>query len=308
MTPAIASPSTNSPTRPSPFPTRPLTFLLHAAIIRLFGRVYFPHILCAAIEAGAATLLTWRILLALLKPLSGYAWSLATLLATPLIVLGIYGIYPHPIYDSDAILAVLVALYLFQRSTSGTAVRPVIGFFTGAAFVLPLFFKQNIGLPFLFVTLAAAAAIAIARSRQRISVSPQLWLFTGALVTLAAALLTIHAAVGLHNYLYWTITFARQRRLPGFAVMLSTYRQASLLWTIPAAIIALVILHRTELRVGHPERALSLANGKLKDVRFAPRIVILSAAQRSRRTCGSQGRSPSSSSPRRSSGPSPASR
>jgi hypothetical protein len=232
------------PYRDFPFAHAPLTFLVHALIIRLFGRVYFRHLLCAALEAGAATLLTWRFLLALLKSLSDRAWSLATLLAAPLIVLGIYGIYPHPIYDSDAILVVLLALYLLQRSTSSNAARPVMCFLTGAACVFPLFFKQNIGLPFLFVTLAAAAALAIARSRQRISISPQLWLFAGAFVSLAAALLAIHATVGLHNYLYWTITFARQRRLPGLAVMLSTYRQASLLWTIPAAIAALILLRR----------------------------------------------------------------
>src|ERR1019366_5102229 len=51
------------PYKSLPFPYAPLTFLLHAAIIRLFGRVYYPHILLAALEAGAATLLTWRILL-----------------------------------------------------------------------------------------------------------------------------------------------------------------------------------------------------------------------------------------------------
>src|ERR1017187_9345334 len=242
------------PYRDFPFAHAPLTFLVHALIIRLFGRVYFPHLLCAALEAGAATLLTWRFLLALLKPLSDRAWSLATLLAAPLIVLGIYGIYPHPIYDSDAILVVLLALYLLQRSTSSTAARPVLCFLTGAACVFPLFFKQNIGLPFLFVTLAAAAPIAIARSRQPISISPQLWLFTGAVVTLAAALLAIQATVGLHNYLYWTITFARQRRLPGLAVMLSTYRQASLLWTIPLTILGLALLRHRQ-GSGAPSRS-----------------------------------------------------
>jgi len=232
------------PYKTLPFPYAPLTFLVHALIIRLFGRVYFPHILLSALEAGTATLLTWRILIALLKPLSDRAWPLATLLAAPLIVLGIYGIYPHPIYDSDVILAVLLVLYLFQRCSSSAAANPVLCFLTGAACVFPLFFKQNIGLPFLFVTLAAAAAIAIARGRQHIGISPQLWLFAGVFVTLAVALLTIHISVGLHNYFYWTITFARQRRLPGIAVMLSTYRQPSLLWTIPAAIAALILLRR----------------------------------------------------------------
>ena len=246
------------PYRDFPFAHAPLTFLVHALIIRLFGRVYYPHLICAALEAGAATLLTWRFLLALLKPLSDRAWFLATLLAAPLIVLGIYGVYPHPIYDSDAILVVLLALVLFRRSTSSTAARPILCFLAGAACVFPLFFKQNIGLPFLFVTLAAAAAIAIARSRQRIGIWPQLWLFTGAFVTLAAALLAIHATVGLHNYLYWTITFARQRRLPGLAVMLSTYRQASLLWTIPAAIAALILLRRAN-RWARPLAILLLA-------------------------------------------------
>src|SRR6185437_6890175 len=107
------------PYRDFPFAHAPLTFLLHAAIIRVFGRVYFPHILCAALEAGLATVLTWHLLLNLLRVphdrrASGAAimgnrslfgpnrpWLIATFLAAPLVVLGIYAIYPHPIYDSD---------------------------------------------------------------------------------------------------------------------------------------------------------------------------------------------------------------
>jgi hypothetical protein len=223
------------PYRDFPFAHAPLTFMLHAAIIHVFGRVYFPHILCAALEAGTATLLTWRILLKLIGD-----WPVALLLATPLTVLSIYGIYPHPVYDSDAILAVLFALYLLQRD--GT--RPPQNVLTAAACVVPLFFKQNIGLFFLLVTLGAVAALAVLRRRQRLPIASQLWFIVGAAAALAAALLAIHAAVGLHNYLYWTITFARQRRLPGLAVVLSIYRQTSLLWTIPAALAALFILPR----------------------------------------------------------------
>src|ERR1035437_6678690 len=48
-----------------PFPHAPLCFLIHPAIIQLFGRVYYPHILFAALEGGAATVLTWRILIKL---------------------------------------------------------------------------------------------------------------------------------------------------------------------------------------------------------------------------------------------------
>jgi hypothetical protein len=261
------------PYKTLPFSHAPLTFLLHTAIIRLFGRIYYPHILCAALEAGAATLVTWRILLKLLTSsqqasfsenerqaggagisASDGAWFLATILTVPLTILGIYGISPHPIYDSDTILAILLPLYLLQRSAN----RPSLSFLTGAACVLPLFFKQNIGLPFLLVTLAAVATIAITRRRQRISIVPQLWLVAGAAVTLSSALLILHATVGLQNYVYWTITFARQRRLPGFSVMLATYHQTSLVWSLPAAVSALILL-RLSNRWARPVAILLLA-------------------------------------------------
>jgi hypothetical protein len=246
------------PYRDFPFAHAPLTFLLHAAIIRVFGRIYFPHIACAAFEAGAATLLTWRILLKLTGE-----WPIALMLAAPLTVLGIYGIYPHPIYDSDAILAVLLALYLLQRVST----RPLANFITGAACVLPLFFKQNIGLFFLLATFAAVAATAMLRRRERLSIAPQLWLFAGATITLFASLLAIHATAGLHNYLYWTITFARQRRLPGLSVLLDIYLQTSLLWTIPAAVVALLLLHTSDPKRRHSERSAVESKG----LRFIPR-------------------------------------
>ena len=235
------------PYRHFPFVHAPLTFLLHAAIIRIFGRIYYPHIVCAALEGGVATVLTWRMLERLLERFANHTWLLATLLAAPLTVLGIYGIYPHPIYDSDCILAVLAAIYLIQRAGDSPA-RNVIA---GAACVLPLFVKQNIGLPFLLITLAAIALIAFVRRLHNASIAPQLWLAGGAATAFAAALLTIHATAGLHNYFYWTITFAAQRRLPGLSVILSTYRQTSLLWTVPAAFAGVALLRNSSLRSKH---------------------------------------------------------
>jgi hypothetical protein len=232
------------PYRDFPLAHAPLTFLLHAAILKLFGRVYLPHVVCAALEGGAATLLTWRLLGRLLEPFAEGAWLLATLLTAPLVVVGIYGVYPHPIYDSDCILAVLAALFFLQRSGESPARNAL----AGAACVLPLLFKQNIGLPFLLITLAAAAGIAVVRRLKRASIAPQLSLFGGALVTFVAALLVIHATAGLHNYFYWTITFAAQRRLPGISLILTTYRQTSLLWTLPAAIAGVALLRCETLR------------------------------------------------------------
>src|SRR5438270_7132156 len=155
------------PYRDLPFAHAPLTFLLHAAIIKLFGRVYWPHIACAAVESGCATVLTWRILLRLWHPREP-AFRHATVLAAPLVVLGIYAVYPHPIYDSDAVLAVLLSLCLLQRAEeSGAAAVSVCA---GAACVLPLFFKQNIGLAFLagvavYLVFAGTSSL---RSRRRI--------------------------------------------------------------------------------------------------------------------------------------------
>jgi hypothetical protein len=239
------------PYRDFPFSHAPLTFLLHAAIIKLFGRVYFPHILCAAIEAGLAAVLLWRILLRQLTPLAECASLVALLLAAPLTVLGIYSIYPHPVYDSDCILVVLLALYQLQRANESIS-RNVLA---GTLCVLPLFFKQNIGLPFLLVTLASVALVVIVRLRQRVSVAPQVGFVAGASATLAAALLLIHATAGLHNYFFWTITFAAQRRLIGPGVLLYIYHQPSLLWTLPASLAAFALL-RCDKWVPHPFRAL----------------------------------------------------
>ncbi|HEX9197977.1 MAG TPA: hypothetical protein VF865_00330, partial [Acidobacteriaceae bacterium] len=226
------------PYRDFPFAHAPLTFLVQAMIIKLAGRVYFVHVIYAALAGGAATVLTWRILLNLLQPLAGRAWLLSTLLAAPLIFLGIYGIYPHPVYDSDCLLAVLAAIWSLQRAGEARTRN----FLAGALCVLPLFYKQNIGLPFLAIAALSVAVVAIVRRVQVASIAPQLCLFGGACAALTAALLILHATAGLHNYFYWTITFAAQRRLPGLSVVLGTYHQTSLLWTVPAAAAAIALL------------------------------------------------------------------
>jgi hypothetical protein len=231
------------PYRDFPFAHAPLTFLLHAALIKIFGRVYLPHILCAALEAGLATLLTWRILLHQLKPLAERASLIALLLAAPLTILGIYGVYPHPVYDSECTLAILIALYLLQRVGESIPRNAL----AGAVCVLPLFFKQNIGLPFLLATLAAVAVVAIAHHHQRANVTPQIGFFAGAATALAAVLLLIHATAGLHNYLFWTVRFAAQRRLFGPSVLLHIYYQTSLLWTLPATLAAIALIRTDKL-------------------------------------------------------------
>src|SRR5229473_8072376 len=100
------------PYRDFPFPYPPLTFLIQAAIIKLTGRVFWHHIAYCAVTGGLATVLTWRILLSLLRTEVAHSRSLAFMLSLPVIVLGIYSIYPHPFYDPDCTLAILVGVFL----------------------------------------------------------------------------------------------------------------------------------------------------------------------------------------------------
>jgi hypothetical protein len=256
------------PYRDFPFVHPPLTFLLQAAILRLTGRVYFHHILYAAAAGALATVLTWRIALHTLirapyllpqlrvrvrvprvSPLrpgfAGYPWLLSLLLTTPLTVLGIYSIFPHPFYDCDCILAVLVAVFLLQRLPSTSS--PLHGVATGVALVVPLFFKQNIGLPFLLSALAAIVLLLATSNRTSGTTPSPTTLFVvlaGALAALLAAALLLHLTAGLHNYLYWTIHFAAQRRLPGLRDMLSVFDAPALLWQLPCVAIALTLLAR----------------------------------------------------------------
>ncbi len=257
------------PYRDFPFVHPPLTFLLQAAILRLTGRIYFAHILYAAAAGGLATVLTWRLALNILRvprvldhevPMppvrilgpgfagsSGIAWPISLLLAAPLTVLGIYSIYPHPIYDCDAILSVLFALLLLQRLEANERPSLLSGGIAGGALVLPLFFKQNIGLPFLLASLAAITLLLLQPSPEHATPPRRAALVAvlcGAMATLLAAALLLHWTVGLHHYIYWTMHFAAQRRLPGTAEMLSVYAEPALRWELPSVAVALMLLRQ----------------------------------------------------------------
>ncbi len=203
------------PYRDFPLAHAPLTFLIQAAIIRLTGRVIFHHVLYTAIVGGLGTVLTWRIALALLRGRVAAAWTVALLVAAPLIFLGVYSIVPNPEYDCDCGFWLLVALWFLLRidlasdpnTTSvenerchpaqsktgsnpeqsrigchperseprtrlakskdlrllfGSWVRPrqiALGLAAGVAVVIPVFFKQNMGLPFLLTAVGAAVVL-----------------------------------------------------------------------------------------------------------------------------------------------------
>src|ERR1043165_2820186 len=118
------------PYRDFPFPYAPLTFLTQAALIKLTGRVFFHHVIYCAVVNGLSVLLTWRIYCAVVNGLSVLlTWRIllttlhatankrlvALVLTTPLAVLSVYGIFPHPFYDCDCTFVVLVCLLLLSR-------------------------------------------------------------------------------------------------------------------------------------------------------------------------------------------------
>src|SRR4051794_40133217 len=86
------------PYRDFPLAHAPLTFLIQAGLIRLAGRHYVLPIAYAAISGGFGTVLTWRILLRVVRGADLFGrsmWPTALLLAAPLAVVGVYSIYPH---------------------------------------------------------------------------------------------------------------------------------------------------------------------------------------------------------------------
>src|SRR6185437_8963537 len=97
---------------------------------------------------GGATVLTWRILLNILRNEMQSPRLIAFVLSLPLTVLGIYSIFPHPFYDADCTFVILLCILLLQRLPSDEF-QPLLSFLTGAALVVPVFVKQNTGLAFL---------------------------------------------------------------------------------------------------------------------------------------------------------------
>jgi hypothetical protein len=251
------------PYRDFPFVHAPLTFLIQAAILRLFGHVLWHPVLYAVLAGAAGTVLTWRLVLDTLRGRAQHAWAIALLLAAPLAVVGTYCIIPLPNYDCDCGLAVLAAVWLLRRVEAGPAIGR--GVLAGVAACVPLFFKQNIGLPFLAAVVAVVIWVLLLRvlssrvarrgaalegERPPLISSPAaspIWVLAGIAVALAAAFLVIYAMAGLGNYLHWTIQFAAQRRLPGARVMLGVYRDPTLLWTLPC-MFAAVLLVRSRAR------------------------------------------------------------
>ncbi len=260
------------PYRDFPFPYAPITFLIQALLIRLTGRVFFHHVLYCAIVGGVATILTWLILLKVLRGAAIPKFRLvAFLLAAPLTVLGIYCVLPHPFYDPDCSFVILCCVFLLLQLEEKNF-PPLRAFLTGMLFVVPLFVKQNTGLAFLAAAAGATVILVAHAAWNRRRAAGYASLLAGMAAGFAAAVLILHFTVGLHNYWHWTIEFAASRRLPGVSDMVAPYENpALLLWL--AAFAAGVLLLRNSNSCGM--RLLSLLAAALMAAPFAWAIVYL---------------------------------
>ena len=229
------------PYRDFPFPYAPLTFLVQATIIKMWGRVFWHHILYCAISGGLGTVLTWRIVLNLLRDTVSRARLVAFLLVLPLTILGIYCIYPHPFYDPDSTFVILLCILLLQR-LERKAFPSLPTFLTGGLLVAPLFLKQNTGLAFLCSAVGMLVVLIGSAAWRRRPIRGYVLLICGAVVGLALVLTLIHFTAGLANYERWTIKFAAERRTPSLRDMLSVYQDRALLLWLPFFVLGVVLL------------------------------------------------------------------
>jgi hypothetical protein len=231
------------PYRDFPFPYAPVTFLIQSLLIKLTGRVFLHHVVYCAIVGGLATVLAWRILLHVLRGATQSFRLVAFLLAAPLMVLGIYCVFPHPFYDPDCTLLILLCVLLFLKLERKNFPSRQM-FFAGILFILPIFVKQNTGIVFVASVKWAALLLILYAAWRRQRVAGYVWMLVGMTAGFGAALLLLHFTVGIKNYWRWTIEFAASRRLPGASEMFATYWNPALLpWLAAFAAGALVLWH-----------------------------------------------------------------
>ncbi|HWF12094.1 MAG TPA: hypothetical protein VG272_00030, partial [Candidatus Acidoferrales bacterium] len=221
------------PYRDFPFPYAPGTFLVQALLIKLTGRVFFHHVLYCAVIGGLGTVVTWRILLRVLREPTVKFRLIAFLLTLPITVLGIYSVFPHPFYDPDCTFVILLCVFfLFKLESKNFPAWPT--FSAGIVFVVPIFVKQNTGLAFVAGVKWVILLFIVHGIWRKRRVAGYFWLLAGMTAGFSVALLALHFTVGLKNYWHWTIQFAASRRLPGIAEMFAPYMNPMLLLWIAA--------------------------------------------------------------------------
>ena len=219
--------------------TAPGTYLVQAALIRLFGVSAYVQRVYACVGAALSVVMT----VAILRQL-GIDRSLRILLAVPL-VFGVYVVYAYPNYDNDAMLVMLVALWCLSRAWArGYPARHM--FVTGMALSLPFFFKQNIGGVIAVAIVLGLGVLTLSGHGPKWSA----WACCAAgCALLPLGLLLWLSAVGgiggLKSYWFWTFVNAARAHPPRLERILLEYQPDAWLTAIAwAASILLLTLVR----------------------------------------------------------------
>ena len=186
------------PYRDFPMPYPPWTFLMQALLIRIAGPHYFVQILYAVAVDALATGLTYWIVRRIVAD-----WRLAAALCLPLVVLGVYDVFPHPFYDPDSTALMLLAIGAALFASEG--VRDRRWLLAGALLPLPILAKQNTGTTFLALMLVACALTLIRSPKSAVAVG------AGAFATIATGAVLLQATAGLDSVGRWTVSFASAR-------------------------------------------------------------------------------------------------
>ena len=245
-----------------PLAHAPGEFLVQALLIKLLGPHFLVQIAYATILGGLATMLAYAISVRVLAHAMERPHALAAVLSLPLVPLGVYAIYPHPFYDADACIVVLLAILLILRALA----RPttVLWVIAGATTAIPVFIKQNIGGAFLLAVVAALAVEAVARPTARRGVA----LFgAGFIGAVAVEVAILQVVVGLDHYVQWAWTFALAGRGLSFE-RISAFADPRVLW------IGVLILAVGAAASRLPLRARGLALGAGVCVMLAAAVVV----------------------------------
>jgi hypothetical protein len=217
-------------------PHSPLTFHVQATLIKVFGFSYgVTAWYCTVVNVGYV-LLTYGLVRVLVPGWSGVA------LCVPLVWLAPHCIYPHPFYDPDVCLLVLLSLNLLQWVAT-RRVGAVVAFLGGVTAVLPALAKQNVGYPYVVLVVVAVVWWGWLRGRwvgagagsrgegkgeskaegtAELDVVGLRWFGAGVVAGVVGAAVWLGLTCGLGNYWRWVFASA-SRRLVGLVLIPEIY-------------------------------------------------------------------------------------
>jgi hypothetical protein len=187
--------------------TTPGTYLIQAFIMKVFGSTLYPQIIYCSLISFLIYLLTYRILFFF----NNGKW-LNLAITLPVSITGGYGIISFPFYDIDCLFLILLSLFLVLYCYKKSFPK-VCSILVGICSVIPVFFKQNMGLVYLAM-LHLTFIVTIFFKKGELSIKQYLWFFVGSILAIFLIITYISVTSGFSNFVFSTFESAKLR-LPG---------------------------------------------------------------------------------------------